>query len=97
MTWWAWFIIGGFAASCLWLFAIAWLVNVIAEQRKALDSFRTTVRLYRETRDHSDSQVRALLDQNERLARQLIDRAAESTTTPLIAVPRSFFQPRSES
>ena len=48
-------------------------------------------------RDHADAQIRALLDQNERLARQLIDRAVDSTTTPVVAIPQSFFHTRRES
>lgn len=97
MTWLAWFLIGGLAASVIWIFLAVWLVDVIAAQRKALSAALTTVRLYRETRDHSDVQVRELLGQNERLARQLIERAAESTTAPVIAVPQSFFRAQRES
>jgi len=73
-------ILGAVAASVLWMFAIAWFLDVIAAQRKVIASHETTVRLYRETRTHSDTQIRALLDQNERLARQLIDQAADATT-----------------
>jgi len=74
-----WIILGAVAASVLWMFAIAWFLDVIAAQRKVIASHETTVRLYRETRTDSDRQIRALLDQNERLARQLIDQAAEAT------------------
>lgn len=93
----AWFLIGGLAASVLWIFIATWLVDVIAAQRKALSAALTTVRLYRETRDHSDGQVRELLGQNERLARQLIERAAESTGLPVVRVPATWFSEVRES
>jgi hypothetical protein len=80
MTTITWIILGAVGASVLWMFVLAWFIDVIGAQRKQLNAALTTTRLYRETRDDSDRQVRALLDQNERLARQLIDRAAESTT-----------------
>lgn len=97
MSWWAWAWIGAVAASCVWLFAIVRLIAIIAAQRERLSQVQASLRFHRETRDHSDQQVRALLDQNERLARQLIDRAAEATPTPVITVPQSFFQSRRES
>jgi hypothetical protein len=59
----AWFILGAVGASVLWVFAVAWLVDVIAAQRKALSDAQTTLRLYRETRAHSDTQIRAFPDQ----------------------------------
>jgi hypothetical protein len=90
-------VLGAVGASVIWLFIATWLIDVIAAQRKALSAALTTVRLYRETRDHSDVQVRELLGQNERLARQLIERAAESTTAPVITVPQSFFRAQRES
>jgi hypothetical protein len=93
----AWFILGGVGASVLWVFVLAWFIDIISAQRKALDASLTTTRLYRETRDYSNAQVRDLLDQNERLARQLIDRAAESATSPILAIPQSFFHATRES
>ena len=72
----AWFVLGAMGASILWMFAIAWVLDVLAAQRTELDRALTTVRLYRETRDQSDAQIRDLLGQNTRLARQLIDQAA---------------------
>lgn len=80
----AWVILGAVGVSVLWMFVIAWLVDVIAFQRKALSEAMTTVRLYRETRDQSDAQIRDLLGQNTRLARQLIEQAAG---TPADAKP----------
>ena len=74
-------ILGAVAASVLWMFAIAWFLKVIAVQRKMIAAHDTTVRLYRMTRTDADQQIRALLDQNERLARQLIDQAAATTTS----------------
>jgi hypothetical protein len=93
----AWFLIGAVGASVLWVFAVAWLIDVIAAQRKALSNAQTTLRLYRETRTDSDATIRDLLDQNTRLARQLIERAAESTTAPVMTVPQRFFHPQRES
>jgi len=72
-------ILGAVGASVLWMFVLAWFLDVIAAQRKAIAAHDTTVRLYRMTRTDADTQIRALLDQNERLARQLIDQAAAST------------------
>jgi hypothetical protein len=92
-----WIILGAVGASLLWLFAIAFLLDVIGAQRKQLDRALTAQRVIRETRDESDRQVRELLGQNERLARQLIDRAAESATGQVVAVPSSFFHTTRES
>lgn len=92
-----WLVIGALAASVLWVFAIAWLIDVIAAQRKAISNAQTTIRLYRECRTDSDAQIRALLDQNERLARQLIDQAADSTAAPVVRVPPTWFSAARES
>lgn len=92
-----WIIIGVLGASLLWLFAIAWLLAVLAAQRTALTNSQTTIRLYRETRTDSDRQIRALLDQNERLARQLVDRAADATASPVVRVPATWFSEARES
>jgi hypothetical protein len=59
----AWLLIGAVGASVLWAFAIAWLIDVIAAQRKALCDAQVTLRLYRETRGHSDTQIRAFPNQ----------------------------------
>jgi hypothetical protein len=75
-----WVILGAVGASVLWAFAVAWLFDVVAAQRKALNNAQVTLRLYRMTRDENDAQILALLSQNERLARQLIDSAAAATT-----------------
>jgi hypothetical protein len=94
-----WRIVAGAEALVLMLAAWAlWrLCDVLAAQSRKLSDSAVTLRLYRESRTDSDRQIRALLDQNERLARQLIDRAAESTTTPIIAVPQHFFHAKRES
>ena len=93
-----WVIVGACAVSVLWLMACAWLVDVIAAQRKALSDSALTVRLYRDHLSESDRQVRALLSQSERLARQLIEaKAIAPATTYTVAVPPSFFQAREES
>jgi len=92
----AWLVIGAVGASIFWLFAIAFLVDVVAAQRQALTQAQTSLRLYRTTRDESDRQVRQLLGQNERLAVQLLERAS-STTVASIRVPGDFFQPGAES
>lgn len=95
-----WFIVGGCAASVLWLMVCAWLVDVVTAQRKALDDAQLAIRLYRETRSESDTQVRALLSQNERLARKLIDLAADSMpsmTAESLASSLSTTFPRRES
>lgn len=73
-------ILGAIGASVLWMFVLAWFLDVIAAQRRAIAAHDTTVRLYRMTRTDADRQIRALLDQNERLARQLIDQAAATTS-----------------
>ena len=90
MTPYAWFILGAIGASLLWMFAIAWVVDVLAAQRKALADAQTSVRLYRETQTHADTQIRALLDQNERLARQLIE--ANAATAAGVG-PNTGFRP----
>lgn len=95
-----WFIVGGCAASVLWLMVCAWLVDVVAAQRKALTDAQLAIRLYRDTRNESDTQVRALLTQNERLARKLIDLAADSMpsmTAESLASSLSTTFPRRES
>jgi parvulin-like peptidyl-prolyl isomerase len=92
-----WLLLGAVGASLFWMFFVAFLLDVIAAQRKELDRTLTTVRLYRETRDESDRQVRALLTQNERLAHQLIDQAADSTAAPVVRVPPTWFSAARES
>jgi hypothetical protein len=77
MTPYAWFILGAIGASLLWMYAIAWVWHVLATQAMALDAAQISLCLYRETQGHSDAQIRALLDQNERLARQLIEAKAQ--------------------
>ena len=59
----AWFILGAVGASVLWAFVLAWFIDVIAAQRKALSDAQATLRLYRETRNHSGTQIRAFPDQ----------------------------------
>lgn len=95
-------ILGAIGASVLWMFVLAWFLDVIAAQRKTISGHETTVRLYRMTRTDSDTQIRALLDQNERLARQLIDQAADiqvadTTTPPVVRVPPTWFSEARES
>jgi parvulin-like peptidyl-prolyl isomerase len=93
-----WLLLGAVGASLLWMFFIAFLLDVIVAQRTALSNAETRLRFLRDTRDESDRQVRDLLGQNERLARQLIERAAESTTAPVITIDtRDFFGARRES
>jgi hypothetical protein len=67
-------------------FYVGWLRTLIAAQRRTLAHNQVTLRLYRETRNDSDAQIRDLLDQNTRLARQLIDAKIGTTTS---AVPVS--------
>lgn len=90
-------VLGAIGASALWMFAIAWLLDVVTAQRKELTSAQTTLRLYRETRTDSDTQILALLDQNERLARQLIERAADAPASPVVRVPPTWFSEARES
>jgi len=93
----AWCILGAVGESLFWVFAIAWLLDVIAAQRQALTQAQSSIRLMRHMRDESDTQVRVLLGQNERLALQLIDRAASPSTGQVVALPSTFFDPRRES
>lgn len=91
-----WFIVGGCAVSVLWLMVCAWLFDVVTAQRKALEDAQLAIRLYRDTRNESDTQVRALLTQNERLARKLIDLAADYMPS-ITASSLSTTFPRRES
>ena len=70
-------LLGGVFASFIWAAIVLGLVTRLQRQRKELADARLVLRLYRETRSESDTQVRALLTQNERLARKLIDMAAD--------------------
>ena len=90
-------VLGAIGVSVIWMFAIAWLLDVIAVQRKTLSSTQTTLRLYRETRTDSDATIRDLSSQNTRLARQLIERAADSTAAPVVRVPPTWFSEARES
>lgn len=89
-------VLGAVGASVLGVFALAKLFNVLVAQRRALTLISTTARLYREQRDESDGQIRAVLDQNERLAHQLLEAKAQAST-PVVAIPQSFFHARRES
>jgi len=93
----AWAITGGILVSLLWMFVVAALLDRIAWHRRALAYTQTSLRLYRDSREESNRQVGALLDQNARLARQIIDEAAGSTATAVVAMPHDFFQPGRES
>lgn len=93
-------LLGAFIASLIWAAIFLGLVTRLRRQRKELDDARLVLRLYRETRSESDTQVRALLDQNERLARKLIDLAADSMpsmTAESLASSLSTTFPRRES
>jgi hypothetical protein len=92
-----WFILGAVGASVPWMFAIAWFIDVVAAQRKALADTQVTLRLYRESRNDSDAQIRALLDQNERLARRLFDLKADAECAPVVTLPQAFCLARVES
>jgi len=94
-----WRSIAGAEAALLLILAWAlWRAcDIIAALRRQLADLAVTVRLYRETRTDSDRQVRELLGQNERLARHLIDRAADIQVRPEIAVARACFQAMRES
>lgn len=92
-------LLGALIASLIWAAIFVGLVTRLQRQRKELADARLVLRLYRETRSESDTQVRALLTQNERLARKLIDLAAGSmpsmTAEALSALSTTF--PRRES
>lgn len=96
-------LLGAFVASLIWAAIVLRLVTRLQRQRKELADARLVLRLYRETRSESDTQVRALLTQNERLARKLIDLAAgsmpsmtaEALSVSSTTLPSSF--PRRES
>jgi hypothetical protein len=92
----AWALLGAIGVSILWMFVLAWLLDVLAAQRRALTQASSSVRLYRAQRDDSDTQIRALLSQNERLAIQLIEQAAQ-VTPGVVQVPATFFQAGRES
>lgn len=90
-----WFIVGACAATVAWLIIGAWLVDVIAAQRKALADAQLAIRLYRDTRNESDTQVA-----HRRLARKLIDLAADhmpSLTAESLSSALSTTFPRRES
>jgi len=84
------------AVIILGIWIVVWLYDILAAQRKALNDTQTRLRLYCTTRDDSDRQVRALLTQNERLARLLIEAKVDAPPA-FVAVPRTFFEPRMES
>jgi hypothetical protein len=95
-----WGIVGACAATLVWLMVCAWLVDVITAQRKALADAQLAIRLYRDTRNEADTQVRALLVQNERLALKIIDLASDtmpSLAAEALASPPSTTFPRRES
>lgn len=75
-------LLGAFVASLIWAAIVLGLVTRLQRQRNELADARLVLRLYRETRSESDTQVRALLTQNERLARKLIDLAADHMPSP---------------
>lgn len=96
----SWLIVGACAVSVPWLMVVFWLIDVVTAQRKAMDDAQLVLRLYRETRNESDTQVRALLTQNERLARKFIDLAADqmpSLTAESLSSALSTTFPRRES
>lgn len=97
MTPYGWVLLGASIASVLWLVAFARVLVALADARRALATAFAHVRLVRSQREESDRQVRELLIQNERLARQLIDRAAEASRAPVVTLPSNFFRPRVES
>lgn len=74
------------AVILLGIWIVFWLRDVLAAQRKALDNAQVTLRLYRETRNDSDAQIRALLDQNERLAILLVESRGKEFN-PLLVKP----------
>jgi hypothetical protein len=85
-----WFIFGGFVASLCWGVVASMLLYVIGGLKEDLAKSQVTLRLYRETRGDSDAQIRDLLDQNTRLARQLIDAKADApprSTAPVSTWP----------
>lgn len=92
----AWFVVGAVAMTALWAVPMAQLVGVCRSQRKALDGAALTIRLYRESFADRDRQVRDLLDQNVRLAQQVVAAKAIAPTYT-VAVPPAFFEAREES
>jgi hypothetical protein len=92
----AWVFLGALGASVLWVIALAKLFNVLVAQRRALTLIGTTARLYREQRDESDGQIRAVLDQNERLAHLLLEARAQASAS-VVAIPQTFFHAQRES
>lgn len=93
-------LLGALIASLIWAAIFVGLVTRLQRQQKELADARLVLRLYRETRTESDTQVRALLSQNERLARKLIDLAAgsmPSMTAEAMASSLSTTFPRRES
>lgn len=92
----AWFVVGAVATTALWAAPMARLAGLCRSQRKALADAALTIRLYRESFADRDRQVRDLLDQNVRLAQQVIAAKAVAPAYT-VAVPPSFFQAREES
>jgi hypothetical protein len=93
-------LLGAFVASLIWAAIVFGFMTRLQRQRKELADARLVLRLYRETRTESDTQVRALLTQNERLARKLIDLAADSMpsmTAESLSSALSTTFPRRES
>ena len=83
--------------EAVFLLLLAWVLwrtlDIVAAQRRQLAELAVTLRLYREQRTDSDRQVRELLGQNERLARHLIDRAADLPAGAGKAGPGSVWIP----
>ena len=79
-----WRMVAGVLALALMVeaWAIWTLCDVIAAQSRKLTDSAVTLRLYRESRDESDRQVRDLLGQNGRLAAKLIEIAAKVEPQP---------------
>ena len=80
-------ILGVIAGSVLWIFLVAWLLDVIGGQRQKLSDQALSIRFYRDSRDESDRQVRDLIGQNSRLAAKLIELAAREAAATKPAAP----------
>lgn len=71
--------------------------DTCARQAQQLADAQTTIRLYRDSRDESDRQVRVLLGQVERLARRVIDQAADAECAPVVTLPAPGYPAMRES
>ena len=78
-------------------------MDTAARQAQQLADAQTTIRLYRISRDESDAHVRVLLGQVDRLARKVIDQAADASaredleSAPVLTLPAHRYPTLRES